>query len=958
MKRLLDLLAVPATRAPRLVLVALLVLTIGFGLAATRLEVSTDLGDFAPEGGLATTLSEVGDRFGSTAATQVTVDAGPGGDVLTPDVLRAVADLGAALEDDPAVAARLAPEATDRPPVLTFADPFVQAAEAFGVELDELDAATLDQVARTILEDDELGGQLSALFSGDLELDPPRARAGLVVVTFEAGAGRAELDAASSAVADVIAATDAPGLRVAQIDEFVVEGAIEEGLFRDLPLLVSLSLALVLLILGVLFRTVSDVVIGLVGLLSSTVWMVGIAALLGPGGLGLIGPFGQIAVAVPVLLVGLGVDYSVHLTSRYREQQGRGDDPPAAARAAVHTVGVALVLATLATVGGFLSNLATPLPPIADFGVLASVGILASFVILGFGVPASRVLLDGRRSPDVRWRAARAAATDRPHRLAGAGTWLATRQPVAVVVVTVVLVAVAGSAAAGLGTEFEERDFLPEGSAALTLLDRTDELFGGDVGEQTHVVVDADTSDPEVLAAAAAYQDGLSEVDDVRRAGDRAQVTSPFELVDRAGLAGVRVRDAVASDLASWRDPEAALADLPLPDELDAELIERFADDADDPDLPQELLDALERRLPEGRDPAVALALTSDPQELLDLVGEQLRAEVEDDRPAEVTDDVLDALADTSAADLRVETLETAGFPLSTLSDGDLEALRTLDALEDAGWDRDAPRRDGDATITQLEVVAAAEPDELATVLTDDGLLLTVSSSAGQDGAEGLAAELQDRAAPLEAAGATVTVVSNPLVNAEIITSLSDAQMVAILISIAVSAALLVVSTLVSDRSVVLGLIGAAPAATALVFALGSMWVLGMSFNALTATVASIAVGIGVPFGIHLTNRFRSELAEGAEIGAAVHETLRHTGVALTGSAVTTGLAFGVLGLSSSAPLQQFGLISAMMITYALISCLVLQPALLVLWARRRRRRGDGDGVAATTRRSEPVPTG
>jgi predicted RND superfamily exporter protein len=936
-RRLLDLFARPATRTPKLTLLTLAVITGLLAAAATTLQVSTDLADFAPEGGVAATLDGIEERFDAGASFQVIVDAGPGGDVLTPDALGAAEDLRRTLEDDPEVARWLAADATDRPAVLTFARPFSQASDEVGPPLGELDQRTLDTLIAALFEDDDVGEQVGNLLSDDLELDPPRARAGLAVVELAGGLSTAEVAEASGAVQDALADADAPTLRLSLLSDEVVEEALEEGLLRDIPLLMSLSLLLVVLTLALLFRTASDVVIGLLGLLMSIVWMAGLSGLLGPGMLGLVGPFGQVAIAVPVLLVGLGVDYSVHLTTRYREQQRAGDPPAVAATVALRTVGVALVLATLATVGGFLSNLATPLPPIADLGIFASVGILSAFVILGLGVPAARVLLDRRRGLEAVPEGA--GTGSRPSRLADLGTALATRAPQVVIGVTVVLLAVAGTAASGLGTEFEERDFLPDGSAALATIDRTDELFGGDVGEETYVLIDGDAGDPDLLAAAARYEDRLEGIDEVRRLGDRPQVISPFELVHRLGDVGLRARDELADDLDGWDDPDAAAAAVDLPERLDPELLEtQFdADDASGPELPDEVVDALRDRLPEGRDPALAFATTSDPDAIRATIREQTREDLIAARPDELSDVQLAELAALPTEELTLDRLGDGGFPLDAL-DGDRDALATLDALEAAGWDAEDPSRDGAAVAEQLRVVGDIEPDELTAVQGDDGLLLIVSTDAGQDGAPALADALVALGDEVRDAGGSVAAVSQPLVNEEIITSLSDAQLVAILISVTVAGLLLVVASWVSDRSIVLGLIGVAPAAAALILVLGTMRVLGMSFNALTATVASIAVGIGVPYGIHLTNRFRASLVRFATIPEAIADTLRHTGGALAGSAVTTGLAFGVLGLSTSTPLRQFGGVSAMMITYALVACLLLQPSLLVLWARRRAR--------------------
>jgi uncharacterized protein len=76
--------------------------------------------------------------------------------------------------------------------------------------------------------------------------------------------------------------------------------------------------------LGAGRRTVADVALTMATIVMAIIWVNGAAALLGPGILDLIGPMSEIAQIVPVLLIGLGVDYSIHLTSRYREEVAAG----------------------------------------------------------------------------------------------------------------------------------------------------------------------------------------------------------------------------------------------------------------------------------------------------------------------------------------------------------------------------------------------------------------------------------------------------------------------------------------------------------------------------------------------------------------------------------------------------------------------------------------------------------
>jgi predicted RND superfamily exporter protein len=117
--------------------------------------------------------------------------------------------------------------------------------------------------------------------------------------------------------------------------------------------------------------------------------------------------------------------------------------------------------------------------------------------------------------------------------------------------------------------------------------------------------------------------------------------------------------------------------------------------------------------------------------------------------------------------------------------------------------------------------------------------------------------------------------------------------------------------------------------------------VLGYSFNVLTAMVASLGIGIGVPFGIHITHRFLEDRRRYDTIDEALSHTLTHTGGAMAGSAATTVAGFGVLVLASLAPMQQFGTIVAITILYSFLAAVFVQPSCLKLWAEWRARKGD-----------------
>ncbi len=208
-------------------------------------------------------------------------------------------------------------------------------------------------------------------------------------------------------------------------------------------------------------------------------WMNGIGALLQR--IDVLGPFTEIAQIVPILLIGLGVDYGIHLTSRYREEVGEGDGVSGGVRKAIGTVGVALALATVTTAIGFLTNVVNPIPALKDFGILASIGIVVSFVLMLTFVPAVRHILDRRaESKDGLPREAMGATGERllPKIMERTAVF-AERAPIPTLVVMLGLGVLGYIGLANISTEFSFTDFLPDDSEYVQTFETLDEAFGG-----------------------------------------------------------------------------------------------------------------------------------------------------------------------------------------------------------------------------------------------------------------------------------------------------------------------------------------------------------------------------------------------------------------------------------------------------------------------------------------------
>lgn len=111
---------------------------------------------------------------------------------------------------------------------------------------------------------------------------------------------------------------------------------------------------------------------------------------------------------------------------------------------------------------------------------------------------------------------------------------------------------------------------------------------------------------------------------------------------------------------------------------------------------------------------------------------------------------------------------------------------------------------------------------------------------------------------------------------------------------------------------------------------LGLMALLGVPLDPATAMVGSLTLGLIVDHTIHLTLRFKAQLAEGLLLTEAVPAAVREAGPVMAATSLILASAFGVLAFGSFVPNTHFGLATAMIIGLALFADLLVLPAALL----------------------------
>src|SRR5947209_3285895 len=121
--------------------------------------------------------------------------------------------------------------------------------------------------------------------------------------------------------------------------------------------------------------------------------MVGLAATAAIG-LAIVGSFNLISIAFFVLFVGLGVDFGIQFSVRYRTERYDRDNLQDALRWAARKAGDPLALAAVATAVGFFSFLPTSYRGLSELGLIAGCGMLIAFLCSITLLPAMLAVLN------------------------------------------------------------------------------------------------------------------------------------------------------------------------------------------------------------------------------------------------------------------------------------------------------------------------------------------------------------------------------------------------------------------------------------------------------------------------------------------------------------------------------------------------------------------------------------
>lgn len=158
---------------------------------------------------------------------------------------------------------------------------------------------------------------------------------------------------------------------------------------RDSGLMTLISLGGVALLVVLVFRSVARPVMGLIALVTGVCWAFGFAAVT-------VGHLNMMSMVLAPMLIGIGMDYGIHLVARYEEERGAGHAIHTSLEQAFEGAGPGILHAAITTSVGLFALLLTGVSVLQELGMITGCGLLLTLISTFVVLPPLLLLWDKR----------------------------------------------------------------------------------------------------------------------------------------------------------------------------------------------------------------------------------------------------------------------------------------------------------------------------------------------------------------------------------------------------------------------------------------------------------------------------------------------------------------------------------------------------------------------------------
>ncbi len=712
-------------------------------------------------------------------------------------------------------------------------------------------------------------------------------------------------------------------------DQLAVTFSINEGVNVELNrellessiLVIAMAIAITILLWFSLRRS-SDVVIVGATLIISLLWMqgsIGWMMVIGEKyGLKIISK-SQFSNLLPILVIALGIDDSLHALHRYKEERRKNRSPESSAHSSLSRVGRAIMLTSFTTMSAFAANLTSDIAALRSFGVEAALGVAAAFILTGIWAPLIRMDWDKYlekkgKLPQENNSLVHMIREDNLVSIAHKSS----KNSSVLILFILFITAIAFPMMMSLEGDFKVEDFLDGDSDFAQAVELANTRFS-DEGEPAVVIIEGDMLDPRVYAALELIRENMA---DSSPNDPGKYTTTPLGSPEMHGIDEL-VKMAKASMSTNFTPFEEAGWDS---ESLDCNKLFNGLPDESDRDCLQFMYGFVYvHGIPAGGYvPAIPPSLSAlniapsceiDPElvhlcksgEIPEYPRMTLRWGISNSEQFILVEQVL-------------AELELDMQPLQELAAQDLSIRADIDSASDeypVTW----AIATGDP-VTRY-VAASSMQNQLQGTLVLGVLFCLITLWWGFRKVD---YGLRDYS------------IRDLMISLPVIIAITSYIHLTVSSDLALGIGLLVIigAGYWGTRALWTAIFTTIPIVIVIIWLYAIISAAGYGLNMVTVAIAAMSLGVGIDYVIHVVERYREERSTGANVENSIKAIGGAAGLALFGSAVSDVTGFLIISRSAMGFFASFGLFCAAMIALSLFASLVVTPAMLGAMSRIR----------------------
>ena len=698
----------------------------------------------------------------------------------------------------------------------------------------------------------------------------------------------------------------------------VLSDNASDYMIHDLITLIPLVTLVVLLSLYFSFHTFSGTILPLISVLMSTVWSCGIMALAHV-------TFTIVASVIPVCLIACGSAYGIHVITHYEaavkkiEGEITKELHMEAILYGLKDVWIAVLLAAVTTIAGFVSLVTSPIEPLKSFAVFSALGVAFSLLTSVTFIPAALSLRPlstvGKRrfsklSDKIKEKVLRERERLGGHKAEARGRTLysiyhfcaGTKPRLALFSAIICLFSFLGVRKLVINTALV--DYFPTNSKFRQDIDYVDRTFAGT--NDVYFVISGqekgDMTKPEILKAVDDLQNHLLD-EYPNQIGKAVSFTTFIKRMNQVMHAPMLAaadseEDFSAVDSGSYAEDDWGDSGDDWADSSD--------DWGDSGDADAQEDTAVAAQAKEWVDPNIQHA-------------KDLQEQISVQKALEIFHNAYTAAGGKSAT---VNGMMT-----------ELEKIFNFNGIDyyEVPYDLDkspAATREGLANlVSQYLLLYSGSLDRFS----DDQLAPKTIRMQVQlrchdtHKIKEIIEEAQEYAAAKFPTGYTLV----PTGNGEMEVSMTDMVISSQITSILFSIFMVFLIITISFKSPIAGLLGAIPLAFTIILNFMTMGFTGIQLDLVTSIIASVAIGVGIDYTIHFMESYKAERAKSDNVEEVTMKTFAVSGLGIVTNALAVGLGFLVLLLSNFQILRCIGLLVAIVMFSSSFLAMTVIPGVL-----------------------------